>query len=127
MDVHAKHPGGRHNLDTCGQPGEGRSKSCGRLLWMTAKIKILFYKNKTSYIVLRNYYYNSNNKLLVNNKQSCVNDVYRKAELLQWSLKNSLRFLTLYIKDNSIQTASIASSSITISNSSSEVPKDDHH
>ena len=36
-------------------------------------------------------------------------------------------FLTLYIKHNSVQTASIASSSIAISNSSSEVPKDDHH
>ena len=49
MDVVAKRPGGRHNLDTCGQPGEGRStfsKSCGRLLWMTAKIKILFKKKQ---------------------------------------------------------------------------------
>ena len=56
MDADAKRPVGRHNPDTRGQRGEGQkfSKSCGRLLWMTAKIKILFYKNKTSYIVLRN-------------------------------------------------------------------------
>ena len=57
MDADAKRPGVgtiRTPVDNEGREGQKFSKSCGRLLWMTAKIKILFYKNKTCYIVLRN-------------------------------------------------------------------------
>ena len=57
MDADAKRPGVgsiRTPVDNEGRTGHKFSKSCERLLWMTPKIKILFYKNKTSYIVLRN-------------------------------------------------------------------------
>ena len=83
MDADAKCSGeGSIQTPADNRGGQKLAKSSRHLLWMAPKIKILFYKNKISYIVPRNYYYNSYTKLLAKNTYSYVNNVNRKAELL---------------------------------------------